>query len=400
VFGALSHKEFRKYFYSMLWQSSGFGMQFLIMGWLVLELTDSSSQLGLVIFLYGVPNLALMPLAGIAADRLDRRRLLIISQTVVAIVIGIIATLTIAEWVVMWHVYVTAIVLGAIQGFMMPASMAIVADLVDRDDILNANSLNSAVFNGARILAPPVAGVVVEMAGVGEAMFLNAACFGMAVVHVWTMQKVPSHESTAETNILGDLVEGIKFTLKKPVVLSVIGMGFAFGLFGAAHIQILPAFAKDVLSLEAAGAGLLLSAAGAGSLVINLALVSLGNFRNKGLLLLGTIVLFGISLILFSWSSWYVVSLVIMFFVGMGFAGFISVGLTVLQLSTPPDMRGRVMSIWLISAALHYLGALPLSILADLYSWPIALTVGSVLMLAVVAWMGLLSPTVRRMQVE
>jgi MFS family permease len=103
---------------------------------------------------------------------------------------------------------------------------------------------------------------------------------------------------------------------------------------------------------------------------------------------------------LFAWSSWYPVSLFFMFFVGMGFAGFISVGLTVLQLSTPPDMRGRVMSIWLISAALHYLGALPLSILADLYSWPIALTVGSVLMLAVVVWMGVLSPTVRRMQVE
>jgi MFS family permease len=168
VFGALSHKEFRKYFYSMLWQSSGFDMQFLVMGWLVLELTDSSSQLGLVIFLYGVPNLALMPLAGIAADRMDRRRLLIISQTVVAIVIGIIATLTIADWVVMWHVYVISILLGAIQGFMMPASMAIVADLVERDDILNANSLNSAVFNGARILAPPVAGVIVDRRGGGR----------------------------------------------------------------------------------------------------------------------------------------------------------------------------------------------------------------------------------------
>jgi MFS family permease len=130
----------------MLWQSSGYAMQFLILGWLVLELTDSGSQLGLVIFLYGLPNLILMPFAGIAADRLDRRQFLIISQAVVTFIIVLLATLTISNSVTMWHVYIVATILGAIQGFIMPASMAIVADLVERDDILNANSLNSAVL--------------------------------------------------------------------------------------------------------------------------------------------------------------------------------------------------------------------------------------------------------------
>ncbi len=173
MFVALRHREFRKYFYSMLWQSSGYAMQFLIVGWLVLELTDSGSQLGFVIFLYGIPNLALMPLAGIAADRMDRRQFLIISQAAVTFTLVALATLTMMEQIAMWHVYVAVTMLGAIQGFVMPASMAIVADLVERDDILNANSLNSAVFNGTRILAPFVAGVIVEMAGIGEALFVN-----------------------------------------------------------------------------------------------------------------------------------------------------------------------------------------------------------------------------------
>ena len=400
IFGSMSHREFRKYFYSMLWQSSGLGMQFLVVGWLVLELTDSAPQLGLVIFLYGMPNLALMPFAGIAADRLDRRMLLIVSQLAIAFILVALATLAITDSVAMWHVYLAAIVLGAIQGFMMPASIAIVADLVERGDMLNANALISSVFNGARILAPPVAGVIVEMAGIGEALYLNAACFALALAHMWTMRNIPSHGSVTETNILGNLLEGFRFTLKSPVVFSVIGMSLAFGLLGAAHFQILPAFAKEVLSLDAAAAGFLLSAAGAGSLAGNLALGSLGNSRHKSLLLLGSIILFGISLLLFAWSTWYPVSLIFMFFVGMGFAGFISVGTTVLQLATPPAMRGRVMSMMLLSAALHYLGALPLSILADLYGWPSAITVGALLMLAVVVWLGALSPTIRRMQVD
>jgi len=400
IFGSMGHREFRKYFYSMLWQSSGYGMQFLVIGWLVLELTDSGSQLGLAVFLYGVPNLALMPFAGIAADRMDRRALLIVAQTAIALFIAALATLTIADRVTMWQVYLTAIALGAIQGFMMPASIAIVADLVDRGDMLNANALNSAVFNGARVLAPPAAGVVLETAGIGEALCLNAACFALGAAQMWTMQKVPSHGSVSETSVLVNLLDGVKFTFRTPVVSSVIGISMAFGLFGAAHIQILPAFAKEVLSLDAAEAGLLLAAAGAGSLVGNLVLGSLGNPRHKSSLLLGSIILFGIALLLFAWASWYPVSLLLMFFVGMGFAGFISVGATVLQLSTPPAMRGRVMSMMLISASLHYLGALPLSLAADLYDWPIAITAGALLMLAVVVWLGLLKPTIRRMQVE
>jgi MFS family permease len=138
VLGALRYREFRKYFYSTMWQSSGLGMQFLIIGWLVLELTDSSSQLGLVIFLYGVPNLILLPIAGIAADRMDRRLLLIVSRTAVGLIIAVLATLTTMNLVVMWHLYLAATILGAIQGFNMPAGMALVADLVERDDMLNA----------------------------------------------------------------------------------------------------------------------------------------------------------------------------------------------------------------------------------------------------------------------
>jgi predicted MFS family arabinose efflux permease len=143
-----------------------------------------------------------------------------------------------------------------------------------------------------------------------------------------------------------------------------------------------------------------MSASGAGSLVGNLTLASMGASLDKRWLVLGTTTLFGISLLLFAWSPWHLVSLVLMFFLGMGFAGYISVGTTVLQLSTPAEMRGRVMSMWLVSAALHYLGALPLSVSAGMYGWPVGITVGSLLMLTVVAWLGVLKPAIRQMQIE
>ena len=135
-------------------QAAALGMQFLIFGWLVLQLTNSASQLGLVIFLYGIPNLVMLMFGGIFADRIDRRMLLILTQTVVTILIFLAATLTLYQLISIWHLYSIAFILGIIQGVNMPARMAIVADLVDREDIMNATSLNMAVFNTRRIIGP------------------------------------------------------------------------------------------------------------------------------------------------------------------------------------------------------------------------------------------------------
>ena len=155
-------------------------MQFLILGWLVLELTDSSAQLGLVIALYGVPNLAMLTFGGIFADRIDRRRLLFYSRILVMALILVAATLTVLELISIWHIYAISFILGTIQGLNMPAQMAIVPDLVDEKDILNATSLNMAVFNTGRIMAPSLAGVIIQHIGIGQALFLNAVFYAIS----------------------------------------------------------------------------------------------------------------------------------------------------------------------------------------------------------------------------
>ena len=397
--GALRYRNFRLYWFAGIGQAAALGMQFLILGWLVLELTNSPSQLGLVIAIYGAPNLALLMFGGIFADRVDRRWMLFYSQTIVAALIFGTATLTLYQLISIWHIYGIAFILGTIQGVNMPARMAIVPDLVGKNDILNATSLNMAVFNTGRIMGPSLAGWIIQHVGMGHALYFNAICYALGCVCLLMMSGVESRSQNKDANMLRDFWAGIKYVAMTPIAFTMVGMSFAFGFFGAAYVQVLPAFGKEVLRLNADGAGFLLTVAGIGSLAGNIYLASLGNTKNKNWLLLGMIILFGVSLFFFALSPIYIVSLVLLFFTGVGFTGFISMGTAILQISTPPELRGRMMSLWLIGAAVHYIGAWPLGTVGEYYGWPMSLGGGALLMLGLVMWLGIFRPTLRRLRV-
>ena len=397
--GALRHRNFRLYWFAGIGQAAALGMQFLILGWLVLELTRSPAQLGLVIAIYGAPNLAMLMFGGIFADRIDRRWLLFYSQTIVATLIFGAATLTLYQLISIWHIYAIAFVLGTIQGLNMPARMAIVPDLVGKDDILNATSLNMAVFNTGRIMGPSLAGWIIQYVGMGHALYFNAICYALGSVCLLMMSGVESRNQNQDANMVRDFWDGIKFVWMTPLAFTMVGLSFAFGFFGAAYVQVLPAFGKEVLRLDADGAGFLLTVAGIGSLVGNIYLASLGNARHKNWLLLGMIILFGVSLFFFALTPIYILSLVLLFFTGVGFTGFISMGTTVLQMTTPPELRGRMMSLWLIGAAMHYIGAWPLGTVGEYWGWPMSLGGGALAMLAFVLVLGILRPTLRQLRV-
>ena len=380
-------------------QSAALGMQFLILGWLVLELTDSPAQLGLVVAIYGVPNLAMLMFGGIVADRLDRRWMLFYSRLIVTALIVLAATLTLYQVINIWYIYVIAFTLGTIQGLNMPAQMAIVPDLVEEGDILNATSLNMAVFNAGRIMGPSIAGWIIQQVGIDYALYFNAFCYVISCILLFTMTGVSSRTRTEPTNIARDFADGIRFVASTPIAYTMVGLSFAFGFFGAAYVQVLPAFGKEVLELNADGVGILLTVAGLGSLAGNMFLASLGNTSYKNWLLLGMIILFGVTLFLFGLTSVYALSLILLFFTGVGFTGFISMGTTVLQLSTPPELRGRMMSLWLIGAALHYIGAWPLGAVGEYMGWAVSLGGGALIMLAFVLWLGIFRPTLRQLRV-
>lgn len=399
AFRALRHRAFRWYWLSTSAQASARGMQFFVLGWLVLELTDSVTQLGLVIFLYGVPNLALMLLGGVLADRWERRTLLLVSQGFVSAIIFVLAILTTVDVILLWHVYAATFLMGIIQALNMPSRMAIVSDLVDRDDLMNAVALNMAVMNGGRILGPVIAGGLIELMGIGPALFLNGACYVLGAGFLLFVTGVTRPPVESNTSIISDLSVGIRYFLGSPVALTVVGMGFALGFFGMPYIQILPAFAKESLEVGAAEAGFLLTAAGIGSLIGALILASMGNSQRKNWILMGSAIIFGASLFMFAWSSWYWVSWLILLFVGLGSMTYISTTTTVLQLTAPPEMHGRLLSIWTLSAALMFIGALPMGVAADMLGWNIALAGGAGLCLTVFLVLGIWRPTLRRLDI-
>ena len=399
VFRALRHRNFRWLWFSIATQAIGMGMQFLILGLLALQITKSSSQLGLVIFSYGVPNLSFVMFGGIIADRMDRRRLLITSQTAVTILILFLAILTITDLVAIWHVYAVAFLLGTIQALNQPARMAIVTNIVPREDIMNAVALTLAMANTGRIIGPAVAGGVIELAEdkIGPALFLNAGCYAIGPLCLSLLRDVTQQKVAREANIIRDLQVGLRYVWSTPVALTVIGIGFAFAFFGWPYIQVMPAFAKDVLEVGAGGAGLLVTAVGIGSTVGNLTLASLGNFQRKGWLLIGALILFSLALFLFAWSSWFWVSWSILLFAGMGGMSYVSMGTIVLQLNVPSEVQGRVLGIWSAGAATVQVGALPMAVVGD-FNWQIAIAGGAILCLTATLWLGVWRPTFRHLR--
>ena len=396
---ALRHRNFRWFWFSASAQSAGRGMQFLVLGWLILEYSDSATQLGLVIFLYGVPNLSFGVIGGIFADRLDRLSLLKCTQGSVTLLIFALAGLTLADLVQLWHVYAAAFLLGTVQALNMPTRMAMVADLVDREDIMNAVALNSAVMNSGRILGPLAAGGVIELAGIGPALALNGVCYFLGTGLLFFMNGSGGVAPVQRTSIIGDLFTGVRYVLAAPVALTLIVMGYSFGFFGMPHLQVMPAYAKEALGVGPAGAGLLITAAGVGSLLGSIILASLGNFRQKNWLLLGTIFLFSFSLILFALSPWFWVSWALLLLVGMGSMSYVSMVTTVLQMTVPSQLQGRVLSVWGMGGAMMFVGALPMGAAADLWGWTAALAAGPIITLVFVLWLGIWRSTIRRLQV-
>ena len=209
-----------------------------------------------------------------------------------------------------------------------------------------------------------MAGGLIALWDIGPALLLNGTCSLMAAGFLLVVARTSRPSRDVKTTILSDLAQGIQYFLGSPVALTVIGMGFALGFFSMPYIQVLPAFAKESLQVGVGGAGLLLSAAGIGSLVGPLILESMGNRGQKHWLLMTSAGTFSVSIFALAWSSWHWVTWVVLLVVGAGSMTYVSTTTTVLQLTVPNEMHGRMLSIWTLSAALIFIGALPMGVVA------------------------------------
>jgi MFS family permease len=362
MFRALSQRNFRLFWTGAFISNTGTWMQAVAQGWLVLQLTNSTFWLGLDGFMATVPGLMLTLLGGVFADLVDRRRLLILTQIGAGLSALTLALLIVAGVVHVWMILVLSFVTGCCMALAGPSYQAITVDLVKREDIANAIALNSTQFQLSRVIGPVFAGVAFKTLGLAGCFFGNALSFIAVMVTLSLVRfddvkrHAQAHSVKDRRAIWRDLVEGFRYVRQRPRVFMLLLIAASTSLFGAPYMTLVPYFARDVLHLDEKGLSLLMGTAGAGALCGALVLAFLGNFRYKGWSVLGGAFFFALCLIGFSLSTNLSISLSFIFGMGFSIVCCVAVINTLLQQLITDEMRGRVMSMFILS----FVGSMPI----------------------------------------
>lgn len=345
-------------------------------GWLIYELTDSALQLGLVRVIQALPFLLLSPVAGSAADRYSRKAQVVAAQFAVGLVYAAIALLIFSGRIEPWHVYVAAVFMAVAEAFLQPARIALVADAVPPENLTNAIGLNAVVFNVARSTGPALAGMLIAMFGTAASYSVQAAFLFLATV--WTVQLSATERSLAGTggrfahaeSFGRSIVEGWKFSWRNEAVRTGLLIVMFASLFVVPFTTLLPVFARDLLEVGATGQGLLLTAMGVGALLSAFLIASTGDRLPRGLLMLGGVALYGLTVVMFAVSSSFHLSMALMVIVGLCHVSSHALVQTVIQSYSPSEFRGRTTAIFHMNQVVMVTGSALVGALATLWGAP------------------------------
>ena len=395
---ALRYPAYRAYWFGTLASVSGFQMLTFTLLWVTYELTNSPLFLGYVGAVNAIPAIALNLFGGVFADMFDKRRLIIVCELITASLIFTLALMTMFDVLHIYYVLLIAFLAGAVNAFDQPARQALYPHLIDRSAIMSAVSLNSAVWQGTRIVAPAVAGGIIAYLGTAISFFIAGAGFvTMALVIV--ALNIPKIERGGSGNPARDMLDGMKFIIGNSVFSFLIAMTFFNSFFGMAYIFMMPVFAVDILKVGADGQGWLMGVGGVGALGTTMLLGSIGNFPQKGLMLIGGAVAFGTALLLFGmtaqvYPSYYLV-MAIMFFIGIFNSIYMISIMSSLQMMVPNNMRGRVMGFYGMTWSIMPLGGLQSGWIADNIGAPNAVMIGGLAVAAFAVGPAMLNRQVR-----
>jgi predicted MFS family arabinose efflux permease len=354
MFASLSHRPYRRYWIGLFLSNVGTWMQSVAQGWLVLRLSDSAWLLGLVGFAGSIPTLLLSPLAGVAADRLDRRRLLLATQSTQMACALALASATFLGFVSVPLVASIAVVNGVANALTVPSHQSLFLDLVGREDLTNAIALNSMQFNLSRIVGPALAGIAIAALGEAACFALNAVSFVAILVPLSVMAPLPRSRRRRRSAWI-DLRSGLRFAHRHSLIPQLLALVAAVAVFGTPAVTMAPLFARRLLDVGPEGLGGMLSAVGLGAVATALLMASGGDFRRKGAGVLLAATGFALSLFGFALSRSYGLSLACLALLGGSMTSTASLVNTLLQKSAPDRMRGRIVSLY----AVAWLGLVP-----------------------------------------
>ena len=396
---ALSHRNYRLYWLGQLISLTGTWMQTTAQQWLVYRLTGSPLKLGAVTFLSALPVMLFSLFAGIVVDRVDKRRLLVGLQSAMMLLAFALAALTFTGVVQYWHVLVLALLLGLANTFDMPTRQAFTVEMVGKEDLMNAIALNSSMFNGARLVGPAVAGILVARVGEATAFTLNGLSFLAVLGGLLWMRFPPFTPRNDRLAPLADLKEGLSFIAHSRAALALGLIAAVPSIFGFPYTALVPVMAGSVLGLQADGFGVLVSSTGLGALVGAISLATLGNFKRKGLLLTAATFVFAGAVAGFALSRWVPLSMLALALAGWGMVTHLATTNTLLQMQIPDAVRGRVMSAYLWAVVgMAPVGSLLLGSLAERWGAPNAILFGAVVCALSAGVMLVMFPQVRGME--
>jgi MFS family permease len=397
MLSALKYPHFRRFWFGNAAAVGGQQIMWLAQGVLVFDLTGQAFAIGYVGLATAAPAILLNLVGGVVADRIDQRKIIFVTQIVTAASVGLLAFLVAADVVEVWHVVAVAFVGGCTQAFNNPARQAIFPALVERKDLMNAVALNSMVWQSMRIVAPAAGGLALATVGVAATYTLVCAGFLLLGVAVIGLPAQPSQRSRRATP-LADLKEGLRFISANFLFTFLIGMSFFNSFFGFSTQQLMPVFTEEILHVSKFWLGILLSVSGIGAILGIGALGYAGDIERKGLLIIGGATAFGAFIILFALSTFYPLSLAMMFLMGAAGTVYMITVQTTLQMRVPDELRGRVMGIYGITHNVGPLGALQAGYIADTVSPPAALIVGGVAIIVFAVGIAYSNRSVRTLQ--
>jgi MFS family permease len=404
TFAALRHREFRLLWSGQVATAMATWMDQVVRGWLVYELTNSPVQLGLVYGIQAIPILVLSPVAGSVADRYPRKQQVVIAQLLAGAMYVGLALLIMTGHIQPWHVYATAFGMAIVQTFHQPARAAMVADAVPSSHLINAIGLTSIMFNVARSTGPALAGVLIATRGMASCYTVQTGLYLLAIICTLRLRS-DVHAATSgrgrtvpRVSFGQSIIEGWTFSWRNQEVRAGILVTMCASLFIMPFTTLLPVFARDLLGVGSTGQGGLLTAMGLGALCSAVLVASLGDRLPRGLLMLGGVTMYGLSVAAFAASPSFRLSLGLMTLVGLAHVSSYALVQTVNQTYSPSAFRGRTMATFHMSEVVFTLGSMLTGTLAAIVGarWAAAAmgTAGALLTITI----GVVLPHARRIR--
>lgn len=399
AFISLRFRDFRLLWFGQFSTSMGIWMDHVARGWLMYELTGSPFMLGLTGAVKAIPILFLGLFAGVLADKYARKPQIVLAQIVNAALNLLLAILIVTHRVEPWHILATGLATGMAQAFQGPARQAIISDLVEEKYLANAIALNSIAFNVSRTLGPVLAGILVAIVGVGGSYFFQTVVYLFATW--WAVAMVVperSSENVQQTSMSESFMEGLRYIKSDKIILSLMALALVPTLLEHPYISLMPIFAKDIMKVGPGGLGVLMGAVGLGSIVGALLSAIVYRDHNRGPLLLGNATVFGLFLLFFAFTPWFVVALPILLITGATHTGYAVLNKTLIQTLTPRHLRGRVMGVYFLDRGIMPLGTLIAGSLASLIGAPLTIGLMAIVGILLPLWVAVSVPRIRQLQ--